>query len=435
MAQGIITGMEASSDIPDDIWEAALAACQHDSDRVDPYEPQPIRFLQTKQQKTQQERDVFIERVTKALKKLNPQRLNKLNDRRLRKLNDRRLKKQMQRLSPIQRLPSDLILELMRHTSVQDLYSLVNSSAIHRRIFKKNKGAVFRGMETEQFSEWKWLFGNSKHRTSAQTQILKDAMFEVCAKDPQEHAWACNEEYIRALQMIDENNFTGTILIMFLEHMQKCLDTDLIATESYTRTKIARRTGMCLSSLSFQRADVIEMENGTEQERMVKRLGLQWEARSQLIREQPAGVQEEIQSILNSIIEDVYAQVQGILIRWAARYYNNPGNHRRPRQVRKWMSKMVAGLVLEEVILRWYTEKTDTSSFPCLAWVSALKYQPFEVRQLLDRHDEENTDPLEEVKNGIKFGESIGLEMEGIVDGTDAGKFIDFVSMQADDKD
>ena len=427
MAQGIITGMEASNEIPDDIWEAALAACQYDSDRVDPYEPQPIRFMQTKQQKTQQERDVFIERVTKALKKLNPQRLKKLND--------QRLKKQKQRLSPIQKLPSDLVLELMRHTNVQDICSLVNSNLIHRRIFKKNKGAVFRGMETEQFSEWNWLFGNSKHRTSAQTQILKDAMFEVRAKDPQEHAWACNEEYIRALQMIDENNFTGTPLIMFLEHMQKCLDTDLIATESYTRTKIARRTGMCLSSLSFQRADVIEMENGTEQERMVKRLGLQWEARSQLICEQPASVQEEIKSIFNSIIEEVSAKVQGVLIGWAAWYYGNPGTHRRPQQVRKWMSKMVAGLVLEEVILGWYTEKTDTSSFPRLAWVSGLKYQPFEVQQLLDRHDEEDTDPLEEVKNGIKFGESIGLQIEGFVDGTDAGEFIDFLSMQAGDGD
>lgn len=45
---------------------------------------------------------------------------------------------------------------------------LVNSSRTMLRIFKANETVTCRGIEIEQFPDWKWLFADTTHRTSAQ---------------------------------------------------------------------------------------------------------------------------------------------------------------------------------------------------------------------------------------------------------------------------
>lgn len=236
---------EIPDDIPDDIYQAALAASQHDSDGEDPYEPQPKRFMQTEHQKRRQKRDLEIRKLAWTIRKM-------------------RLKKQKQRPSPFEKLPSELVLKLMQHTQLQNIVDLIKSSPINRKIFRANDEAVFRGIEIEQFPEWKWLFGDSKYRTSAQSQHLKNAiMSENRPKNLGAHGWAYDKQLLEFLRLIDNNEFTGVRNVRFLQDMQDYVDLDVKATESYARTTIARRTAICLRSLTFRRPDIVNEEERT----------------------------------------------------------------------------------------------------------------------------------------------------------------------------
>ena len=425
--------MESSTDIAvtehqtwtsDDIFQAALAASKHDSDE-DPYGPQPKRFMQTEQQKSQHARELDIRRMAWTIRKM----------KKVHKANRQQLKQKKRRPSPIEKLPSDLILKLMQHTHLRNIPELANSSAINQSIYNANQNAIFRGIEIEQFPEWKWLFGDSKHRSSAQSQHLKDAILsENYSRNPGAHGWAYDEQLLGIMQMIDKDEFTGVRNVMFLQDMQDRVDVDITATESYTGTKIARRTAMCLRSLSFQRPGIVE-ESRTEYGPLVDALLLPWEARSQLVNEQPASIQAEIRSVLKVVVENQYHMLEAVVMQWAWRHYKNPGNHREPQEVKKWMSKLATGLILETVIPQWRAGSTTPSPTPCFAWQSASPNLARDLGDLLDEHDGGNVDVLQDVHKGMEFGRSIGLDLEGLLDGTLVGGYIEIVGRDGDDKE
>lgn len=398
---------EPENGIPDDIFEAALIASEHDSNGEDPYEPQPKRFMQTEHQKRQQKRDLEIRRLAWTIRKI----------KNTHKANHQRRKKQKQRPSPFQKLPSDLVLKLMQHTNLRNIVDLINSSAINKSIFKANEKAVCRGIEIEQFREWKWLFGDSKYRTSAQSQHLKDAIISYNQSHrPGGYGWAYDEQLLEILQLIDNNEFTGVRNVAFLQDMQDLVDLDITAIEWYTSMNIARRTAICLRSLSFQRPGIVDEEKRTEYEPLVNALILPWEARSHLINEQPATIQTEIRSILKFVVEDLYYILQEVLRQWTIRYYNSPGDHREPQEVKKWMSKLVTGLILEAVVPSWRA-KTGPLPFPFFAWRSASVFLARDLWELLNEHDEGIVEGLQAVKDGVDFGQSIGMNIEGLFDG------------------
>lgn len=418
MAPGDFVDMESSSEIqftvplnsiPDDIFQEALAASKYNSDGEDPYGPQPKRFMQTEHQKKQQKRAHEIRKVTWTLRKM--------------RKNRERSTKQKQRPCPFQKLPSELVLKLMQHTRWEDLGDFNRSSAINRSIFEANFKAILRGIEIEQFPEWKWLFGDSKQRTPAQSQHLKDAIFS-------ENQYSAplggvhDEPLFKILRMIDDNEFTGKRNVMFLQDMQNRIDMDIKATESYTKRKISRRTAMCLRSLTFQRPTIVNDKDRTED----RPIALLWEARSQLINEQPASIQAEFRSIVKIMIEKLYGNLEQLVLEWERRHYTNPDNRGRPEELKKWMSKLITGLILEAVIPAWRAMTAailPTLLFVCLYthFDSALTW---DLRELLDVHDRGTVDVIEKVREGVEFGKSIGLNMEALLDGTMAGNFLTF---------
>lgn len=408
MVLGDFIDMEYSTQIPDDIFQAALAASLHDSDEEDPYEPQPKRFMQTEHQKRQQKRDLEIRRVAWTMRKMM----------KTYKAKHQPLTRQEQRPSPFEKLPSDLVLKLMQHTHLRIVHNLINSSAINISIFRANENAVFRGMEIEQFPEWKWLFGDSKQRTLAQSQHLKDAtLSEEFFHNPGDHGWAYDEQVLEVLQTIDNNEFNGAWNIKFLQHMQDRLDADIDLTKSYTKMKIARRTAICLRSLGFQRPDIVNEEDRSEYGELVNATSIPWEARSQLVNEQPANTRAEIRSVLKIVIEKLSHRVQRLVNCWIWWYDRTPGNDRKPEEVKKWISKLVTGLILEKVVPKWRAENTSSSSAPCFVWHYSCLFLAHDLGVLLDKHDEGDLDVVGEVKDGVEFGESIGLDLERLLDG------------------
>ena len=385
--------------IPDDVYEAALAASQQDSDGEDPCEPQSKRFMQTEDQKRRQARDLYIRQLAFVLR------------------DERRDQSSRFRL-----LPPELILKLMQHMDLESVEQFASVRMTNEQIFEANKLAIYRGMEIERFPDWKWLFGNTVHRTSTQEQHLKDAISSeyFLGETPSVH----EKRLLEWLRMMDKKNFTGIQNILFLQDMQALVDTDIKAIESYTTKQIARRTAICLRSLSFERAIVVTEEDRVDNGRLVRFRSLSWEARSELIVEQPASIQAEIRSLLMIAVQKIYSPIELILSSWANNYYSKPGNHRKPREVKKWLSKLVMGLILEEMAPEWYS--VTVSSHVELSFEQSSRQKVgIRLGRLLGEYNQGKVDVLEEVEDVLLFGRGIGIEVEGLVDGTAAGNLVD----------
>lgn len=406
-------------DIPKDIWDAALAASQDDSDGEDLYGPQPKRFMQTEHQKRQQERSLEIKKVARAMRKIMRKKPRSSHP---------RVGKQKKRPSPLEKLPSELVLTLMQHTHLRNISDLMISSATNRNIFKANEKAVFRGMEIEQFPEWRWLFGDTKYRTATQTQHLKDAILsENQRENPGPHGWVFDDDLLEILVMIDKNEFTGVRNVMFLQDMQDRMDVDIEVTESYTRMKIARRTVICLRSLSFQRPGIVEEGSRIKELPWVNAFGVPWDAKSQLINEQPASIQAEIRSVLKYVVKDLFQEFLDVAVQWMGQHSISTNHDQKAQQkARKWMSKLVTGLILETVIPNWRTETIGASPASRFAWKSSDFYfsLPRRLAELLDARDRGDENVMQKVKIGVEFGNSIGLDPEGLLDGVLAERYL-----------
>ena len=382
----------------------------HDFDEDDPFEPQPRRFMQTEQQRRGQERELYVRQVAKALRNMTKAK---------------RQRSKEQRSSPFDRLPTELILSLMRRTHVDDLLALANSTKVCRAIFEANEIAILRGIEIEQFPEWKWLFGETTCRSLAQSQHLKDAM--TVENNFGEVFLAWSEEFLKMMRLIDKNKFTGLRYLMFLQKLQDEVDNDIKATESHTKKTITRRTAICLRSFAFQRPEIVKEEDRTENDPVIDVNGLPWEARSQLVSEQPASTKAEIKSLLEIVIEAFSHELQRILISWTWYYMGLIDNHgpEKVKQVKKWMSKLVIGLIIEEVIPQWWSQTKDSSLYLEFASKMSVFDLLDRLRGLLPMDDGGMADALQGVKDGIAFGESIGLDLEKLVDGTEVASVID----------
>ena len=407
--------------IPDDIFKAALLASQNDDDLESPYEPQPKVFMQTEDQKRRRERDLEIRKVARSLRNIKASR----------KQRQQRLKKQKKTPSPFEKLPSELILMLMERTHWKNLEYIVKSSKINRCVFKANRRAILHGMEIEQFPEWRWLFGDSQHKTSAQLQYFKDAVLtEMFVKDRPMDSWKYNKRLLDTLQEIEHNKFTGMRYIEFLQKMQDHLDVHIKSIESETSTYIARRTVVCLKSLTSRRPRVMEEWTGS----VVELPLLSWDERSQLVNSQPASIQAEIRYYFKFLILALYRGIEKVLLKWTWQHCIRPGQHMKAKETKKWMSNVVAGHILNETTVKWYT--TDINESPTLYHMRLddlpewyFEYLADGLAELLERHDAGATNAIKEFEGVLKFGKSIGLDVDGLLDGTLAGKNFDYLSL------
>ena len=412
MARDYAITTEEQPWIADDIFQAAMVASEQDSDGDDPYGPQPKRFMQTEHQKRQHARDLEIRRAAYTIRKM----------KKTHKADHQRLKKQKQRGSAIEKLPTDLILMLMQHTHWRNIDNFSNSSAINRSIFQANKKVIFRGMETEQFPDWKWFFGNSKRRTPAQAQRLKDAMTITFA-----NGWVSDDRILEILQMVDQSEFTGIRNTMFLQSMQDNLDTEHRAIESYTGREVSRRTAMCLRSFGFQRLSIVTEENKTEDKPSLQYVDLPWDARCQLVNEQPASVQAEIRLVLKIVVESFCDVLQDVVWEWIDQNQSSSVSQQKPGVVKKWMSKLMAGLILEVLIPTWGVEVLESAPLNWDYYISDLSEN---LGEILDEYDGGNVNVINHAaKDGVEFGKSIGLELEGFLDGTLAGEAFDAMAL------
>ena len=374
--------------IEHDDSEDAVEVSRDPSDGEDPVEDHPKISMQTSSEKDRQKRHLETE------------------------------ENQTQRPSPFDKLPSELILKVMQHTHITSLRGFVNSSKINRSIFDANSNAIFRGMEIEQFSEWKWLFGDSNHRTPTQSQYLKGGFINSV------HWWR-EERGIEVLQMINDNRFTSQKNVMFLQTIQNCLDMDMQAAEAYMATKIARRTAMCLRAISFSIPSVLE-DDGDFVTSITTR-EQPWEVRSQLITEQAASIRAEIRSVLQALIGDYFHTYQFVMMLWTSTVDRIEANHRQPQELKRWMSNLLTGYVLKDWIPRWSippwprTQESLRMSY----WDASNFFKRADFIQFLASCCRRPRDGIRKISHELEFAKSIGLDVDGLVEGSELGEHID----------
>ena len=98
------------------------------------------------------------------------------------------------------------------------------------------------------------------------------------------------------------------------------------------------------------------------------------------------------------------------------------------------MSKLVTGLVLGAVIPRWRAATVEPCPVPFFLWDSASWYLAHDLGVLLKAHDEGNGDMIPKVRDGLDFGKSIGMDVEGLLGRTLVGKYIDIFDANGDGK-
>ena len=81
--------------------------------------------------------------------------------------------------SPFYKLSSELVLEVFRHTRLEDVGPLANTCKLFREIFGRNQEAIYRGIEREQYPATETLYGDSTHRQRWQLENFTAQLSEL----------------------------------------------------------------------------------------------------------------------------------------------------------------------------------------------------------------------------------------------------------------
>ena len=275
----------------------------------------------------------------------------------------------------LENLPFDLKLHIMRHTREKDLNNLTSTSAAFRIPYILYEKAIFRGMEDEQFSELKSLFGDSRHRSPGQKQALKDCL-ALTFSGP----WA---ELEQKLEMVDKDNLSTRENICVL---QQVLD---YVKEDASILQVSRRTAMCITMFKSPRVwsyEVEEKEPDQSWGPTVHKYHIfldakPMEERIALFERQPPAIQAEIRSTLKQEIllligalnqgehaefGEVFAPIMGPQVAVWIECYFGPDKvdwKMEKDQMKPWIAKLAIGHILA-VMLQYLGN--------CPKWVAQL---------------------------------------------------------------
>lgn len=386
---------------------------ESDINEENPYDPQPKRFMQTEHQKKARAEELEKKMIIWTFEKM-----KKAHRERQQRLRWKKLKQS----APFERLPTELVLNLMEHTDPDDIHFLAQSSKSTYGIFKAHENACYNGMAAEQFSDYKWLFGESKQRTLEQCTNVYDAIFSS------NYLVLDNQGLLRILEAVGDEGLMGWRNLAFLQDMRNWTDDNTDGIERYTGLRVARRTVTCLMSFGFKRPFVIEDMQG---QAALQYEDLPWEERFSRFNSQPASVQVEIRGVVRTMILKIANELDLMgqqTTEWICNYYDADDGMvlEEPKRLKKWMAELAVGLILEVVIPHWGLYRHTTIPIPgatpfrlckhiqCL-WQPLVRQIGIRYQSMLEgRTDGEDT-VLQEVASGVKFAERIGLDIEWVL--------------------
>ena len=381
---------------------------------------EPVRYMQTEVQKRRHRQNLEKRRLLQAIRRLRRARRGKsqiitLPSGKIGKVSrgaTQRRKCQMK--DPFKDLPCDVLLDIMRQTRCGDFVNLMEVSPAAEDVYIGNESACIRGIEVEQYSQLKWLFGDSRHRTAKQKQAFKDWIGTYYYVSKQE------DTVVEDFGRIDDGKLTGPRSLKYPLWVQESLGDFIKSLDDTAGIEMTCRTALCMQALSMKRAELVgttvfHRARSHHETQLVCLSETPSEDRISLFNEQPATTQNEIRRIFENIITHIARVSMDLSVADWVRYYYSQGANNSSKEVKEmgaWLTSLVVGMVMQ-VVLEHPGETMDTWMDMCSGKVGASNLESIITLEMeLEGQGEE------QVKIGMEFAEAIGFDTRKVLAGT-----------------
>ena len=417
----IVNGTDLFKDagFDDDTLDSSVFAAPY-IDSASDDDTKTVIFMQTATQKRRNYQNLEKRRLLQSIRRLRRADKKKFQEitlpsgelRKVRRGGIQRRKRQMK--DPFKNLPSDVLLDIMRQTSRDDFVGLMEASPAAEDLYSGNANACIRGIEVEQCGQQKWLFGDSKHRTTEQKQALKDWIGTYY------YTFRERNTVVEDFGRIDDGKLTGPESLKYPLRVQESLVGFTKSLEDITHNKITSRAALCLQALSMKKATVVESASynwvpGPHKALMVSLSKMPSEDRIRLFKRQPPTTQDEIRSIFEKIITPIANEIMDVsLADWVRDYYSQRANdsQKELEEMGAWLTSLAVGMVMQTV-LEHPGESMDSWMSRCSGILYASRVERIMTREMhLEVHREEH------FMIGRKFAEAVGFDGSEVLVGT-----------------
>ena len=422
----IVNGFDLFADFgfDDDTLDSSVFASPYiDSSSDD--DTVPVRFMQTDIQRRRHSQNLEKRKLLQAIRRLKRARREKPQQITLPSGKARKVwragmqvrKRQMK--DPFKDLPCDVLLDIMRQTRCGDFGSLMEVSPAAEDVYSGNESACIRGIEVEQYSQLKWLFGDSRQRTTEQKQALKDWIGT--------YYYALEEEdtVVEDFGGIDDGKLTGPRSLKYPRWVQTSLVDVIRFLQGTTGIEVTCRTALCMQALCMKRAGLVEMTlvNGHQKTQLVRLSEMPSEDRIRLFRGQPATTQNEICRIFEGIILPIAKLTMDYSVAsWVRHYYSEWAAEEPSKyfeEMGRWLTSLSVGMVMQ-VVLEHPEETTDTWTDMCTGRIGSSNMWSIILMEV-----EMEGQGVEQVKTGMEFAEVIGFDARKVLAGTRVEETLD----------
>ena len=301
-------------------------------------------------------------------------------------------KKGEPRFPQFQRLPTELIVLVMWHTSSCDLRNMIKTGKSLNQIFKENKTSIFKRVQICQFPEFSGWFGDlpgfdgstlGNSRTAEQIQCLR--RFVICLYGHREivtpsDQWAA----LASLDLLDRTG--GWRYLYFLEVMKVSMEREAkklwkaSQVQIYPMSKeLAKSTVFCLSRMSWRGSRLLEVLG---EEYTVWDLPYIVMGRLKLFYQEPQIVQRMILATLELLVCRIASRLDlpETVLSYSIRYYRDRVGISltvpEKQHLHNWASEILAQLLLQccftyemGVVLRLCEEPVRDSIWEIQTWI------------------------------------------------------------------
>lgn len=331
------------------------------------------------------------------------------------------------------RLPVELILEVIRHTRLGDLQNFLVSGRAVYNVFRDNKAAVPPGIVAVQYSELKWLFGSGRRRSSEQKQALKDYIgTHQFLNDPRKIS--------EMFDKIEKGEFVDRAAISCLRDVEYGLTED-VTYHKGIGIELARQSALCLRMFSSweQRIEETKSDQSLGDVTLVRAMPLEtclW-----LYERQTPVIQANIRDVLETKIIFVMRVLDALPLEpgelgdhslmgqetrdWITRYYSpkNVGRKIKMDSMGQWISKLAAGYILDVLL-------------PAQPWLGPdlldiaenIRFENGFFMDVLAKEFTVSGSTDELWKKSRDFTELIGLNLGRLLEGTEVGEYLDRIT-------
>ncbi|KAK0517539.1 hypothetical protein JMJ35_000694 [Cladonia borealis] len=425
----IVNGFDLFADFgfDDDTLDSSVFASPYiDSSSDD--DTVPVRFMQTDIQKRRHRQNLEKRRLLQAIRRLKRARREKpqkitLPSGRARKVWRAGMQvRKRQMKDPFKALPCDVLLDIMRQTRCGDFGNLMEVSPAAEDLYSGNESACIRGIEVEQYSQLKWLFGDSRQRTTEQKQALKDwiGTYYYASED--------EDTVVEDFGRIDDGKLTGPRSLKYPRWVQMSLGDVIKFLQGTTGIEVTCRTALCMQALTVKRAELVETTlvnraRGHQKTQLVRLSEMPSEDRIRLFKRQPATTQNEICRIFEEIISPIAkVTMDRSVASWVRHYYSEwaaDDPSKDFEEMGTWLTSLSVGMVMQ-VVLEHPGETMDTWMDMCTGRIGSSNMWSIILLEL-----EMEGQGEEQVKTGMEFAEVIGFDARKVLAGTPVEETLD----------